>query len=320
MAAEKFNGLAAGGGVSWPLPGAGVNGTENGFTNQRPWPMPGNAKQAPLGITPATLSTTTPAIDAAINNAINQYNIIQNQSWTSISYGGYDPDITNSNGAHGVIASSFVQNSQAEAGDMQGIGAFKITPWRSITLQWHGDDGSGANDYGRGCWYEIARENLVSRKLRAYSGSGELGDIYSDDNDGQNLTPDFTMGTNLENSSQRIAYSFYNPTGEGTMQILSAGSLVKTITQTESGFISYANNFVVTITMNAVGGTDNSLEARCKVISTDVMTANTSTILKDVVITTGGTAISLSTTPGVLYANKLTYSIEGSAIIKRNSI
>jgi hypothetical protein len=320
MAAEKFNGLAAGGGVSWPLPSPGVNGTENAFTNQRPWPMPGNAKQAPLGITPATTAATTIGIDAAINNAINQYNIIQNQSWTSISYGAYDPDTTTGNGSHGVIASSFVQNGQATLGDMQGIGAFKITPWRSITLQWHGDDQSGAEDFGRGCWYEIARENLVSRKLRAYSGSGELSDIYSDDSNGQNLTPDFTMGTNLEYPSQRIAYSFYNPTGEGTMQILQGGSIVKQITQSESGFIAYANNFVVTISMNAVGGTDNSLEARCKVISTDIMTANTSTILKDVVVTTGGTAINLTTSPGINYGNKLAYSIEGSAIIKRNSI
>jgi hypothetical protein len=312
MAAEKYSGTGVG--SSWPLPSPGANGT-NVFGDQKPWPMPGNARSNPLGISAVPSALTTSAIDTAIQSAFTQYNNIQNQLWTSSSTGGYDPDVTDGNGSHGVVA-----NTLGQVGNMDGIGAFKIIPWRSITLQWHGDDSTGPNNYGRGCWYEIARENLVSRKFRAYSGSGELTDRWSDDNDGQTITPDFTMGTTLENATMRTAYSFYNPTGEGTMTIVSGTTVIKTITQTESGFIQFASNFYVTITMNAVGGTDNSLEARCKVISTDVMTANTSTILKDVVITTGGTAIGLSTSPNINYADKLTYSIEGSAIIKRNSI
>jgi hypothetical protein len=133
------------------------------------------------------------------------------------------------------------------------------------------------------------------------------------------MLPDYTMSSTLENATMRTAYSFYNPTGEATMQIFSGSTVVKSISQTETGFIQFASNFTVNITMNSIGGTGNMLEARCKVISTDVTTANTSTILRDAVqVSTGATAINLSTTPSINYANKLAYSIEGSAIIKRN--
>lgn len=316
MAAEKWNGTSTTpSAASWPLSSPGGLETSQ-FTDQRPWPMPGNAKTAPLNIFPGTSAVTTLAIDAAIQNAINQYNTGQNTYWTDNSTGNYNPEgplYQSLNGSHGVVV-----NSLGQMGEKAGIGAFKITPWRSITLQWHGDSYAGR----KGCWYEIARENLVSRKTRAYSGSGTIQDLYlaNQANNLNSITPNYTM-MDIDRPTRRFSYSFYNPTGLGSLSLRWDGSGSINLNQTESGFIESSATIISSgsqITVPEQIGLDNYIEVRWKVISTDTRT-NISQVLTDDVRTSTGPAIVYNPTTIYLFANWISISVEASVIIRKNT-
>lgn len=310
MAAEKWNGTTSTPSVaSWPLSSPGVNQT-NEFNDQRPWPMPGNAKTSSLIASGLPTSLTTAAIDAAIQNAFVQYNNGQNNYWTTNSTGNYNSNGPSNyllNGSHGVVVDSLGQ-----MGEKAGIGAFKITPWRSITLQWAGD----------GCWYEIARENLVSRKTRAYSGSGLISDLWSaNQNDNQNsITPNYTMAE-YNPSTRRFAYSFYNPTGLGSLTLRWDGSGSINLNQTESGFIESSASIISSQSLLTVPeqiGLDNYMEVKWKVILTDTRT-NISSILADETRTSNGPAITYNPTTFYNYSSWLTLSLEASVIVRKNT-
>ena len=317
MAAEKYSGGITNTVSSWPLVSPGTNDT-NPFNDQRPWPMPLNSRPAPLGLFPVTQSPVTNAtIDSAIVNAITQYNTSQNTWWTTGSIGQYESlyTLNSINGSHGVVT-----NSLAVTGDQTGIGAFRITPWRTITLQWNGDGQS--QSFGRGCWYEIARENLVSRKTRVYSGSGSISSInfINQDQVNNSITPQSTMG-DFDLTTHKIMYSFYNPTGEGVLTLRGDSPSIKTVTNTESGFVEFSASMLTTlsgISVPAIEGTDNLIEVRCKVISTNSVT-NISSILLDTTQTSNGPAITYIFPQNyTAYVPNETLSVEASVIIKRN--
>jgi len=315
MAAEKWSGAYTPTYSGWPLAAPGVNET-SAFIDQRPWPMPGNAKKEPLNINPSTSALTVAAIDNAIKFAFDQYNRSQNQFWSDTLRGGYTPVYAAAygNGSHGVVS-----NSLGQLGDQDGIGAFRITPWRTITLQWKGD-GRYNQTYGRGCWYEIARENLVSRKTRAYSGSGDISNINQSNPSGVNtaITPISTMDD--ENSpTYRFAYSFYNPTGLGSLIFTWDGPGNITLNQTESGFFENSATLVIgRITVPEQIGIDNYIEVRYKIIAIDTRT-NISTILSDEVRTSSGPAISFVPETQYNLSPNQTLSIEASVIIRKNT-
>jgi hypothetical protein len=305
LAAEKYS---SSGGASWPLvtpTGSGWN--VNAF---RPWPHPLNTNVPTTTITPGTPSVlSNTVIDAAITNAITQYNNQNNQFWTSASNITYEAYTSPFNGAFSDIQES------------SGIGAFRITPWRSITLQWKWDkeDFDGTTS---GAWYEIARENLVPRKMRIYAGSGdpENSDAYY-----VSMLNDDLIGDSRIPASIPFTYSFYNPTGESTMQIFSGISLVKTVTNTESGILPSLTNWKVVITTPGItGNADNVIEAKCKITEFNSSNRYSSSILRNLTEFSVGPAITLDTSlPTAGNINSVftsTYAIECSAIIKRNTL
>jgi hypothetical protein len=315
MAAEKWSGTSSSPNYSgWPLSFPGNNET-SAFNDQRPWPMPGNAKKEPLNITPSTSVVSASAIDTAIRGAFDQYNRSQNQWWSDILRGSYVETYSaqSDNGSHGVVS-----NSLGQLGDTDGIGAFRITPWRTITLQWK-RDGQYTQSYGRGCWYEIARENLVSRKTRVYSGSGSISNINQSNPNGVNtaIIPIYTMD-DANSPTYRFAYSFYNPTGLGSLIFSWDGSGNISLNQTESGFFENSASLVgCRITVPEQSGI-NYIEVRYKVTAIDTRT-NISKMLADEVRTSIGPAISYTAETQYNTSPNQTLSIEASVIIRKDT-
>jgi hypothetical protein len=312
MAAEKYSETptpSSGWPLSSPLP------TNNNFSIQDPWPIPANSRfDASFGIITPGMSSTIGAaqIDTAIRKGIADYNALNNRYWTSRSLGDYEPDNPGVNGSHGVILDTLDSTN-----DKPGIGAFRITPWRSITLQWMSDNFQG---YGRGCWYEIARENLVSRKARAYSGSGNL-DIAGDDEIGLIVPASTIQRTNGNSTSYKVEYSFYNPTGNGSMTISHNAGSPKIVNLTESGFIdgsvSTISSFGSNIYVPGLIGLDNLIEARWKFTLTDNRT-NVSTIAYSNSVTSNGPALTFTLPSNISIQSWQTLSIEASVIVRKN--
>ena len=304
LAAEKYSSANSTSIAGWPLSNVSTSGGFNQFF-YRPWPQPLNSPFPITTITPAMGTVNSANVDTAIINAINQYNTQNNVYWTNNATLSYDPYSVPYNG------------SFADVYGTPGLGAFRITPWRSITLQWKFDNNDNdTTTYG--AWYEIARENLVPRKMRIYSGSG-----LEEDSLGYNvgLGGDALISAPFKYPTVPVSYSFYNPTGEATMQILSNGSAVKNIQMTESGQITNQTpNFKVTVQAPYTYlGTNNKVELKCKITEYNSANRYSGTVIRNLTVlsTTGATSIDTGATisPSV----NSTYAIECSAIIEKQS-